>query len=1322
MIGLILSFVASYALSVLTASQNRTNSGAEATDLSNAQIPNADPSGPIPVLFGERLITSPNCTWYGDLKTTKIKKAVGRKYGLFGPKEHTTVGYHYYLGMHLIVAAEVDAITEVRVGDKTIWSGNADSNQQLYVDKNELFGGNDSEGGIRGHFDVCLGAADQLINDYLQGHQPGLTPAYRGVAGLVLRRMYLGTSLYLKAWHIRARRIPGWYSDKANIDGGTTGAHIIYELITNADWGMGYTDQDVDQDAFKAAADTLYDEGAALSILWQNQTSIEDFCNSILEHINGSLYVDLETGLFTLTLLRADYDVDSVPVFDESNVLSVTDYSRSALGELTSQVQVVYQAADDNTSTTVTATDIALATAQGAMVSTTNQYNGVANGEQANRLAWRDLAELSTPLAKLKIKAKRDASTLRVGSPFVFSWSPLGIVRLPMRVAQINYGTLTDGSITVQATQDVFGLDKALYSAPTGTAWTSPRNAPASAPQRVLREATYRQIIDDIIGADQWAEVTPSSGFVTTLASKPSGDSLGYTLADRSGSDAFVQFDDQTFTPSATVAAAVGPADVSLSFATAEDVEESSNSQLAYLEDEIVLVTSIDSDGATIARGMLDTVPASHPAGARLWLFDNDQLGVDDDQAWPDGSTVDVRLMPATLEGELALTDAPTDQITMNHRAVRPYPPGHFRANGDRAPVFITGALSLAWAHRDRTQQLTGYTLQTDPSIGPEDGASYKITIRGEPTWALDPSFDDASGLAYSDANHTVLRTSGGGWYSARATQSVSAGKWYWEVQVIEQGTADGFMVEAFGTGQSARTNGGGSGDCYAYDNAQRKRSGNVYQSYGAKMQNGDTVGVALDMDARTIEFYLNGVSQGIAYNGIAAPLWPGLSFYIQGLKARLNLGDSAFDYPVPDGFQPFIDLPSPERPQLRSQSGLGGTDYTYPIDTEIADSGLDRPNESMSIEIVSQLSKAFTLERAYPSAAIAAGHVQTRWSPYNDIWFDGDRTVVIITGDPQSSRAVAVFDRITGEQLRSTHVADNGAVMVGGSDGFVYVARRNDTYYGLQRIRISDLTVEQTVEFDDIAGVFWMAFAGGLVWICGEPYNGTDPFTRAYAPGDLSQQFQAPWCGQRALTVGGHLYALVAHDVDLDSGDTVQAGFYELDLTDGSRARKLTQYSASLDAFGVAGGYLIVVTSSKIYCYDGATLALQWVQPAGDDADLANVDPGHFVVLGDRMLMAYPSTNQLDRSYLYLVDSTTGKRQSSYETDAGTAVDVVFAAGDDVYIQFGDNEPSSSVSFGDLIAYNLAIDPAYTSWQAQHIDIPECRGYGMFYGAYYGQ
>ena len=36
-----------------------------------------DSSGPVPVLFGTRLISTPNCVWYGDVGTTPIRACSG---------------------------------------------------------------------------------------------------------------------------------------------------------------------------------------------------------------------------------------------------------------------------------------------------------------------------------------------------------------------------------------------------------------------------------------------------------------------------------------------------------------------------------------------------------------------------------------------------------------------------------------------------------------------------------------------------------------------------------------------------------------------------------------------------------------------------------------------------------------------------------------------------------------------------------------------------------------------------------------------------------------------------------------------------------------------------------------------------------------------------------------------------------------------------------------------------------------------------------------------------------------------------------------------
>ena len=77
-------------------------------------------------------------------------------------------------------------------------------------------------------------------------------------------------------------------------------AHIIRECLTDTNWGMGYPESDIDDVSFTAAADKLYSESMGISMLWSQQTSIEDFVEEIIRHIDAALYVDRTTGKFVL--------------------------------------------------------------------------------------------------------------------------------------------------------------------------------------------------------------------------------------------------------------------------------------------------------------------------------------------------------------------------------------------------------------------------------------------------------------------------------------------------------------------------------------------------------------------------------------------------------------------------------------------------------------------------------------------------------------------------------------------------------------------------------------------------------------------------------------------------------------------------------------------------------------------------------------------------------------------------------------------------------------------------------------------------------------
>ena len=139
-----------------------------------------------------------------------------------------------------------------------------------------LFGG---EGGVVGTVDIEFGGVAQGVNSYLAAKMGGLMPAFRGLLGLVLRSPQVSSmNPYIKPWAIYASRINGgFYPAKAAIGESMNPAHIIYEVLTSYEFGIGMAPSDIDLASFTAAADTLYAEGMGLWFFWEGEQSAEDW-------------------------------------------------------------------------------------------------------------------------------------------------------------------------------------------------------------------------------------------------------------------------------------------------------------------------------------------------------------------------------------------------------------------------------------------------------------------------------------------------------------------------------------------------------------------------------------------------------------------------------------------------------------------------------------------------------------------------------------------------------------------------------------------------------------------------------------------------------------------------------------------------------------------------------------------------------------------------------------------------------------------------------------------------------------------------------------
>ncbi len=710
-----------------------------------------------------------------------------------GSREYT-VGYWYGLGAHLALChGPVDAITEIRVGERVAWSGNITTSQTIAIDNPNLFGGEEREGGVQGQVDIMMGEPAQGRNAYLQQHLGPDIPAFRGILSLVLRRVWVAAmNPYIKPWSVRAKRVPRqWYPAKAEILGDANPAHIIRECLTNDQWGMGYPESDIDEASFRAAADTLHAEGFGLSLLWSREESIERFVLSVLEHVDGLLYVHPRTGLFTLKLARDDYDPATLPVFGPSNILKMEEFTRPSWGEITNRVTVVYRDGATDKDTSVTVQDLAAVQLNGGVVAITVNYPGISRADLANKVAMRELRQLSTLLAKCTFVANRAAASLSIGDVIKLSWPPYGIDAMPMRVVRISYGELTRGAVRVECVQDIFGLPQSVYSAPPPSGWTEPTSLPAPCPQQALFEVPYWLVVKDFTGESQslLSDIDDLDGLVATLGSRPSSDAFGYKAVARISGP----FEDKgfgIFAPTATLvdALAQSAAQVTVNFTAGIGIEDVTPGGLALVNGEWVQVSGLDLAARTVTleRGMLDTVPVSHPPGSQIWFVDGFRHYVTPE--YVAGETVRVKLLTRTARGTLPEAAATEMSLRLDKRFIRPYCPGNVRINGRSYPAAVAGEIAITWATRNRQSQTAYLVRQTEGTITPELNQTTTVRLYNE-NGALVRTESGLTGNGYTWPLAQEATDSGLGRVNASLKVEIEAsrdGHVSWQKQVIQ--------------------------------------------------------------------------------------------------------------------------------------------------------------------------------------------------------------------------------------------------------------------------------------------------------------------------------------------------------------------------------------------------------------------------------------------------------------------------------------------------------------------------------------------------------
>lgn len=546
-------------------------------------------------------------------------------------------------------------------------------------------------------------------------------------------------------------------------------AHIIYDCLTNTDWGMGTASTALDLTAFTAAADTLYAESLGLSLIWTRQAAIEDFVAEVLNHISGTLFVSPRTGLITLKLIRDDYDPATLPVIDADNA-TLSNMQRKSPAETVNEIIVTWTNPVNEQDETVTIQDLGGIAVQGSIVSDSRNYYGVRSRATAMKLAARDIATASAPLASCDAEVNRSAWDFVPGGVVKVVYPEYGIAELIMRIMQVDYGRPGEPTIKLSLMEDVFSLPVPSYDVPPESAWVDPSEDPAPAAyteiltlpyfwanmlvdSTALSGATYPDVFAGILAAQTGTD----TGTFELIG--PDVDPAGNVIMDGAGTKDIVS--------RGTLAALVAQeAESAMTFSGVTQGtgpmiggfvligEGAANEGTA----EIGLITAYADPAWTVSRGVLDTVPRAWPADTPVW-FVSSGLRVQDDTAQSALQTVSYRVKTITSKGMLSESLAPLVTETLTERPHLPLRPANVKAGGVAFGTLDATAIDpipVTWGNRNRLMENSQVLAWTAAGVTLETGQTTRIRVYDAATGTLLTTESGITGSSF-DLPHSAF-------------------------------------------------------------------------------------------------------------------------------------------------------------------------------------------------------------------------------------------------------------------------------------------------------------------------------------------------------------------------------------------------------------------------------------------------------------------------------------------------------------------------------------------------------------------------------------
>jgi hypothetical protein len=450
---LALNVFSSLAIAGLSAVARRGRKG----DATTIKPPRVEPGAPLPIVFGTVRV-APNVVWYTvDSFRYRSNGKPEVKFGLAGAICHGVID-------ELVSVTLDDGTVQPVVSDADIPKTRGISTHTRFpIGFSARVPGSwlTVSTALTGYVDFFWGLDAQPVSTYLQG-KVGSTrcPTYKGTSYVVFEGMTYTAAPQIPPLWVTVRRspgtLPGMDVEHDNIDGDANPAAVIWDILTDTRWGLAVPESAIDDASLAAASAVLFEEGLGVSGLIEHHEEAESVIEDICRHVGGVVQTDPATGLIRFDLIRDDDAADAHEL--TVNNATFVECTRPSQAELRNVVKITHRAEDaaSNTSAERVMDITGVQRMGGQRVEPLDLmlFRSVASVQWAGHRALRALA---LPLARLRVRVDRRAAGWRIGTKFLATWDDAGLAVTAFRVVAIDWGTLEEGTIEVEAVEEAAG-------------------------------------------------------------------------------------------------------------------------------------------------------------------------------------------------------------------------------------------------------------------------------------------------------------------------------------------------------------------------------------------------------------------------------------------------------------------------------------------------------------------------------------------------------------------------------------------------------------------------------------------------------------------------------------------------------------------------------------------------------------------------------------------------------------------------------------------------------------------------------------------------